>query len=133
MRMLEWDGPNINAYKAVCSFVGNMNQRIMEELTVTIAEHPDTFNSIMGLVNPNYGKWVLEVMREKKIPYDPSYDDKEADLKDILSYPIKHPAFALSLFVGGIFGVAAYAGYELYKQSRKDNEPLALLEFPKQK
>lgn len=127
IKMLEWDEltSNIDNYNAVCAFVGALNASIVNESASV--ENNNKFTDVASYINRNYGKWVIEIMREKNLPYNPIYNTDQLNLRDIILYPIKKPVFGVSLLFGGFLG-AAICGYELYKQCRAKSATLELPE-----
>lgn len=125
---LEWNEltSKIDNYHAVCAFVGALTASIVNESASV--EHNEVFAAVASYINPNYGKWVIESMRENSIPYNPAYNTDPLNLHDIMLYPIRKPAFGASLLFGGFLGAALYGGYELYKRCLADNVTLELPE-----
>ncbi len=128
INMLEWNEltSQIDNYNAVCAFVGAVNAHIVNESASLIQENNNKFTATASFINHNYGKWVLEIMREKCIPYDSIYNTDQLHMRDIILYPIKKPGFAASLLFGGFIGAAIYGGYELYKQRQRVADTVAL-------
>src|SRR5580700_9104604 len=63
INLLEWNEltSKIDNYHAVCAFVGSLTASIVNESASV--ENNNEFAAIASYINPNYGKWVLEIMR----------------------------------------------------------------------
>ena len=117
IEMLKWPdyADKMDTYQLICAYVGVVNSYVTSELSSDINEKQDTFTTIMQFVNPNYGKWVLEVMRDLKMPYHEKYDTEHFKLHDLLTYPVRNPLFAFSLFGGGLIGAGLYLTAQYFK------------------
>jgi hypothetical protein len=126
IKFFEWNSlaSPIDNYNVVSAFVGAVTASIVRESASVIQEDNNTFSSTATHINKNYGKWILDVMRERDFDYNPAYEADLVNLSDIIQNPFTKPAFAASLLFGGVFGAAIYGGYELYKKFCEDNAPL---------
>jgi hypothetical protein len=128
---LEWNNLTLTSkmdnYHAVCAFVGALTASVVNESASV--ENNEVFADVASYLNPNYGKWVIEVMRENGIPYNPAYNTDQLNLRDIMLYPIRKPAVVgASLVFGGFLGAALYSGYQLYKRCVADKAVVELSE-----
>lgn len=124
----EKDDYQMDNYTIVSAFVGTVHEWIVEKCHKEINKHTDTFPVIMNTVNPNYGKWILETMNDRNMPFDEKYDHDALTARDILLYPARHPLLLFSVFVGGIVGAAIYGGGKLVKHIYDENVSLPLPE-----
>jgi len=132
IELLEWQEltAKIDNYRAVCGFVGVVTSCIAKEFSASTENDMHKFSATVSYINKNYNKWILEVMDEKNIKYNPKYDTDEIKIEDILLFPINRPGFSICLCLGGLFGAAAYGGYELFKAIKEDNATLERLDKP---
>lgn len=92
----------INNSDLVCAYVGAINHLAMSNLDGLIEENLTRYTAVCNYVNPNYRSWIKEVMGSLNLPVDLRHENKADSLsfRDILDYPLKHPAVGVGIGLG---------------------------------
>ena len=127
LELLHWKEttPAIDNYHVISAYVGAMNACLASNNEQLFFQNKAAFSAMMNYVNPNYGHWVLETMRDLGMKYDPSYDTNKLTVSDILLYPVRNPAYALSFVFFGVAGAAVCGVADIAKRLYDDNATLA--------